>query len=127
VIALLRVGGDGWSGEDWLGYFDERVGIAEYDGGLPREKAEVRAFETCVNEWLNRNPVRSPAGRCLGCGGSELVRDPLLPFGVGSNSPAWLHSRCWPAWYASRELEAVQLLARMGIIAPTATELRRAS
>jgi hypothetical protein len=36
VVALLRPGRDGWSGEDWLAFFDERAGIAEFDGGLPR-------------------------------------------------------------------------------------------
>ena len=28
--------------------------------------------------------------------------------------PAWLHSRCWPAWYATRKVEAVTALAAMG-------------
>lgn len=60
VIALLRPGGDGWSGEDWRALFDERAAIAEFDGGLPRDQAEVRAFACCLAEWLNRNPVRSP-------------------------------------------------------------------
>ena len=40
VIALLRSGDDGWSGEDWRAFFDERAGIAEFDGGLPRAEAE---------------------------------------------------------------------------------------
>ena len=71
IVALLRPGRDGWSGEDWQVYFDERAGIAEFDGGLPRAEAEAQAFECCVVEWLNRNPVCSPPGRCLGCGGSE--------------------------------------------------------
>lgn len=43
VIALLRSGGDGWSGEDWLAPFEERAGIAEFDGGLPRDQAEAVA------------------------------------------------------------------------------------
>ena len=36
VIALLRPGDDGWSAEDWCAFYDERAGIAEFDGGLPR-------------------------------------------------------------------------------------------
>ena len=55
VVALLRPGGDGWSAEDWQAFFDERAGIAEFDGGLPRAEAEARAFACCVVEWLNRN------------------------------------------------------------------------
>ena len=101
VIALLRTGSDGWSAEDWRAFFDERAGIAEFDGGLPRDQAEARAFACCVAEWLNRNPVRSPPGRCLGCGGSEHAHDMLLPFGTEQTGHAWLHSRCWPAWHAS--------------------------
>jgi hypothetical protein len=78
IVALLRPV-NGWSGEDWLAFFDERAGIAEFDGGLPRAEAEARAFACCVVEWLNRNPVRSHPGRCLGCGGAERAHDPLLP------------------------------------------------
>ena len=104
-MALLRPGEDGWSGEDWRAFFDERAGIAEFDGGLPRDQAEARAFACCVAEWLNRNPVRSPPGRCLGCGGSEHAHDTLLPFGTEPTGHAWLHSRCWPAWHAGRKAE----------------------
>lgn len=82
IVALLRPGRDGWSGEDWLAFFDERAGIAEFDGGLPRGEAEARAFECCAVEWLNRNPVRSSPGRCLGCGGREDTYDELLPYGT---------------------------------------------
>lgn len=34
--------------EDWQAYFDERAGIREFDGGLPRSQAELRAFEDTV-------------------------------------------------------------------------------
>ena len=75
VIALLRTGSGGWSGEDWRALYDERAAIAEFDGGLPRASVEVRALACCVAEWLNRNPARSPPGRCLGCGRSEHASD----------------------------------------------------
>ena len=90
--ALLRTGRDSWSGEDWRAFFDERAGIAEFDGGLPRLEAEARAFTCCVAEWLNRNPVRSSSDRCLRCGEAEKGRDPLLPFGTETTGHAWLHS-----------------------------------
>ena len=64
IVALLRPGRDGWSAEDWQVYFDERAGIAEFDGGLPRAEAEARAFECCVVEWLNQHPAPSPPGSC---------------------------------------------------------------
>lgn len=111
VIALLRPGGDGWSGEDWRAFFEERAGIAEFDGNLPRSEAEAQAWQCCVAEWLNRNPVHSPPGRCLGCGEAEHGHDPLLSFGKEPTGHAWLHSRCWPAWHASRKAEAVAALS----------------
>jgi hypothetical protein len=74
-------------------------------------------FACRVAEWLNRNPVRSAPGRCLGCGSGDHGHDPLLPLGIKSTGHAWLHSRCWPAWYASRKAEAVAALAAIGIVA----------
>ncbi|MBN8957381.1 MAG: hypothetical protein J0H17_12560 [Rhizobiales bacterium] len=118
VIALLRPGGDGWSGEDWRACFDKRAAIAEFDGGLPRASAEARAFACCVAEWLNRNPVRSPAGRCLDCGGREHAHEKLLPFGAEPTGHAWLHSRCWPVWHARRKADAIAALAHLGIDQP---------
>ena len=106
IIALLRPGPDGWSAEDWLVYFDERAGIAEFDGGLSRAEAEARALEYCVVEWLNRNPVCSPAGRCVECGGREEKWDKLLPYGCKPTGHAWLHSRCWETWHANRKAKA---------------------
>jgi hypothetical protein len=82
VVALLRPGRNGWSAEDWRAFFDERAGIVEFDGGLPRAEAQAHALACCVVEWLNRNPAHSPSGRCLGCGDREHVHDPLLPYGV---------------------------------------------
>jgi hypothetical protein len=115
VVALLRPASDGRSGEDWLALYDKRAGIAEFDGGLPRDQAEVRALASCAAEWLNRNAVRSPPGRCLGCGEAEHTYDPLLPFGTEPTGPAWLHSRCWSAWHANRKAEAVAALSSIGI------------
>jgi hypothetical protein len=115
VIALLRANKDGWSSEDWQAFFDERAGIAEFDGGLPRDQAEARAFACCLVEWLNRNPARSPSGRCLGCGGSEHAHNKLLPFGTEPTGHARLHSHCWPAWHADRRGEAVAALEILGI------------
>jgi hypothetical protein len=115
IMALLRPAEDGWSADDWQGFYDERAGIAELDGGLPRAEAEARAFACCVAEWQNRNFVRSSPGRCLGCGSDDRAHDPILPYGMESTGHAWLHSRCWPAWQAGRRAEATAALAGMGI------------
>jgi hypothetical protein len=116
VVALLRLA------EDWQLLFDERVGIAEFDGALPRAEAEMQAFDCCVVEWLNRNPACSPSGRCLGCGDREHAHDSLLPYGVEPTGHAWLHSRCWPAWYEARKAKAVAALTAMGISHPMGQE-----
>ena len=118
VIALLKPRADGRSAEDWLAFFDERAGIAEVDGGLPRDEAEARAYEWCLVEWLNRNWVRSPAGRCLHCGEIEHAHDPLLPFGAERLGHAWVHSNCWSAWQANRKAQAIESLAKFGIEGP---------
>ena len=115
VLALLRPGTCGWSAEDWHAFFEKRAGIAELEARLPREEAEARAFACCVAEWLNRKLVQSPPGRCLGCGGSEHPHDKLLPFGTEETGHAWLHSRCWHDWHASRKAEAVATLSTFGI------------
>ena len=59
IVTLLRPGNDGWSGEDWREFFEERAGIAEFDGGLPRDQAEARAFSCCVGEWLSLRQMSS--------------------------------------------------------------------
>jgi hypothetical protein len=117
IVALLRPGRDGWSAKDWQVFFDERAGIAEFDGGLPRTQAEAQAFTCCVVEWLNRNPVRLQPGRCHHCGRAEHAHEPLLPFGAETDCHAWLHLRCWRAWHAARKAEAAAALAAMGIAA----------
>lgn len=107
IVALLRP--DGWSSEDWLAFFNERAGVTEFDGGLQRASAEARAFECCVVEWLNRNPVQSTPDRCLHCGRSE--GDALLPYGIGTT--AWLHPRCWETWHSNRKSTAVAMLSSL--------------
>ena len=87
-------------------------GHCRVDGGLPRGQAETRAFDCAVVEWLNRNPVCSPPGHCLGCGGSEHTYDKLLPYGTEQTGHAWLHLHCWRAWHADRRAESVAVLSR---------------
>ncbi|MEA3072194.1 MAG: hypothetical protein QOD29_3640 [Alphaproteobacteria bacterium] len=101
VLKLLRPVGSGWSAADWHAFFDERAGIAEFDDGLSRSEAEDHAFACSVSEWLNRNPVTSPPGRCVACGDREYGYDPLLPYGVEPTGHAWLHSR-WLGGLARR-------------------------
>jgi hypothetical protein len=119
IVSLLRPGKDGWSGEDWREFFEERAGIAQFDGGLPRDQAEARAFSCCVGEWLHRSPVRSPSGRCDHCGQSKGM---LLPYltGYSMRDPGhtWLHQECSPAWHQAHRAKAVSALVAVGISVP---------
>jgi hypothetical protein len=118
IVALLRGQQRDWSAKEWQAFFDERAGIAEFDGALPRGQAEARAFTCCVAEWLNHNPVCSPPDRCLGCGGSEHTHDKLLSSGTEQSGDAWCHLRCWPTWHASRKVDAAVALTKIGILPP---------
>jgi len=118
IVALLRRENDGWNAEAWRAYFDERAGVAEFDGGLPRPQAEERAFACCVAEWLRQHPVSSTPGRCLGCNGGDRADDRLMPYGIESSGLAWLHFGCWPAWHRQRQAKAVDALTAAGLRPP---------
>src|SRR4051812_46989399 len=63
VLALLQRTEDGWSGEDWQTFFEERAAIAQFEGGLSLAQAEAEAFDACEVEWLNRNRISSDRGK----------------------------------------------------------------
>ncbi len=118
-MTLLRPAPDGWSGKDWQEYFDERAGVGEFDGGLPRDEAEAQAFSCCVGEWLHRNPVRSASGRCDYCGLSKGMLLPYLTgYSVRDPGHTWLHQECSRAWHQQRRANAVAALVALGIAIP---------
>jgi len=118
ILALLRPSRDGWSAEDWQVFFDERAGIAEFDGSLSRTEAEAYAFECCVVEWLNRHPCPSTPTRCAQCDGLGSTSAVVLPFGTEPGRHVWLHAECWATWQAARRGQAMKALALMGINPP---------
>jgi hypothetical protein len=113
ILDLLRSRQHRWTADDWRARFDERAGFLEHDGGLSGIDAKVQAFEHCIVEWLNANPISSPAGRCAWCRKAERSSATIVPFGAGEHH-AWLHTECWPAWHQSRRAEAA--LALRGIV-----------
>jgi hypothetical protein len=118
-VTLLRPGSDGSSGEAWREFFDERAGIGEFDGGLRRDHAEARAFSCCVGEWLHRNPVRSPSGRCDHCGQSKGMLFPYLTdYSTKDPGHTWLHQECSATWHQVHRAKAVSALVSMGISIP---------
>ena len=122
IVAILRRELSHWNVADWNVFFDERAGIAEYEGGLSRQEADVLEFQHCVVEWLIRHPVQSSPGLCFGCGRGDEHAGIVVPFGMEASGHVWLHSDCWPAWHAARKTEAVAALTTMGIAPPA--ELR---
>jgi hypothetical protein len=64
VVALLRPAEDGWSAEDWQVFFDERAGIVEFDGGLPRDPRGVPEFvPACTKNPSHTTPVTNLRNR----------------------------------------------------------------
>ncbi len=61
---------------------------------------------------LFRQTRRHRGVRCRACGGGDHAHDALVPHGIEPTGHVWLHSRCWPAWYAAEALKA------MGIAPP---------
>jgi hypothetical protein len=115
IVQLLSHSNCRWSSDDWWAFFDERAGIAEFSGGLPRPEAEAQTAECCVVEWLTRNVMSSAPGRCLACGGSERPEAPVLPFGTELFGHEWLHVARWPEWHEARRSDAAHELAQIGI------------
>jgi len=104
-----------WDADDWRAYFDERAGIAEYDGGLGRCAAESLAFKNCMSEWLDRHPEPSRPECCAWCGGTETSGSTVVPFGTEAHHHTWLHPECWAPWYQRRRERAKEALEAMGI------------
>ncbi len=116
IVALLSAPVSDWTAEDWRAFFDERAGIGEHDGGFSRADAEARAYECCVVEWMNRNPVTSDTDRCAWCRNADHAGSQVVPFGAQEYGHTWLHSSCWSAWYAHRREQAFEALAVLGIL-----------
>lgn len=114
-MTLLRPATNGWSAGDWQVLFDERAGIAEFDGGLTRADAEAQAFESCIVEWLNRNPQRSDPDCCSWCGKPNQDGHAVVPFGGERYGYTWLHPECWKNWSEHRRRLAAVELARIVI------------
>ena len=115
--ALLRTGRDSWSGEDWRAFFDERAGIAEFDGGLPRLEAEARAFGVLRRRMAQpaipcaRRPAAASAAATATSAPRSTVasRRGKLPAMLGCILAAGPHGT------PRRQAEAVAALAAMGI------------
>ena len=101
-----------WDVIDWKAFYDERAGIRECDGNMPRPAAEAGAYQECLFEWLNRNPPPSSPDRCASCGQSGASVE-LLHFATGTRFR--LHLRCQREWGATRVNHAKHAILAVGI------------
>jgi hypothetical protein len=85
IVRLLRPGGDGWSIEDWQAFFDERAGIAEYDGGLSPRKQKLSR----LNIALWNGSCATQFDQCLAAVSAVVA--------VTSTQALWCHSAWKPA------------------------------
>ena len=113
IVALLGADRDEWSAKDWKAFYDERTGIAEFDGRQSRADAEAIAFECCIVEWLDRHPECSNPDRCAWCGEPYRDGNAVVPFGVDSGGHTWLHPECWSDWRQDRRERAQRALQGM--------------
>lgn len=104
-----------WDTTDWQTFFDERAGVAEYDGGLSRPDAESMAYEACISHWLNKNPpAHSVMNACPQC--SQPAETNAVAGKYGNGGHIWLHDKCHVPWLVRRRQEAVAALAATSII-----------
>src|SRR5262252_1181793 len=101
ILALLRSVTTGLSAEDWRALFEERTNAFQREGGLQRDIAETKALAACIASWLNKNPVTSPAGRCIARGRGDRPNDVVLPIAPSRK------------WSASHTLRSIATLAQM--------------
>lgn len=112
---ILRTLGN-WDAVEWQAFFDERAGIAEFDGHASKAEAERQAYECCIVEWLNRNPEATVPAQCAHCRQTDRPGHVVVPFGTKNHT--WLHPECWPAWQEVRRRRAASVLIKMGIADP---------
>jgi len=115
---VAKVADVAWEAVDWQEFYDERAGVAEYDGRQPRKEAERMAYESCITRWLDTHPpADADDAICPHCrqpnGAPETSCVPTLS---GDSGHVWLHHTCFEPWRALRRQEAVRALASMGII-----------
>ena len=71
------------------------------------EQQDEFSIEARLVQWLDQNPVPSPAGRCAWCGHRETSSAVVVPFGTVPGTHTWLHPRCWRPWQLARRATAI--------------------
>jgi hypothetical protein len=113
----------GWDVRAWWYHYQERAGILEHEGGLPRRESERRAFRECVGFWLwSHPPDPCPPDRCACCGHAIPPRGegavPLLRVIGPQPNHLWVHERCLERFREEREAQARSYFAACGLREP---------
>jgi hypothetical protein len=118
ILALLSTRSEDsrWNAADWQAYFDERAAVREFDGGLPRGRAEQLAFEDTVTQWLclHPAPASDPQEGCVHCLGGEQPGNSLVAV-LAAGGHRWVHDTCWRDWQAERRNQASIALQQLGL------------
>jgi hypothetical protein len=111
ILRLLRDRPVEWDQADWQAYFDERAGIAQFDGGYNRVEAELCAFLDCVDRWLVMNPpVVDLLHLCLQCR-LPVDGDHRIEAAGAAGKRGVLHADCADRWKVSRRAHARRQLS----------------
>jgi hypothetical protein len=113
IVARLRRDRLPWSAEDWQTFFDERAGVAEHDGGMPRARAEAMARESCIVEWQRQHPPEADGASCAACGSPVNFQAAGVLVLADRTT---VHFDCHDGWIARRRCEAETALAVLGVI-----------
>ena len=111
ILLLTRNKPPSWLTEDWLAYFDERAGIAEFDGGFPRIEAGALRLPGLRRPLAVINPpVIDHAQQCLQCELAVECDDKISAAGAAGKR-GMLHAKCADKWKVSRVIHARRQLS----------------
>ncbi len=121
ILCALAVASEpepSWTADDWRSFFDERAGIAEFDGGLSRPEAEVIAYEGCLSHWQNIIRIDHADDHLCPCCGKQIDEGAAIPVLRPMGGHLWLHHGCHARWLLRRRAAAKATLAALGISPP---------
>ena len=106
---------DSWRAKDWKAYYVERAAIRQYDAGMSRREAELRAIEDTIAEWLRRRPIDAEPSACAWCHKQDIGQHDIRVVEYRSGGNLWAHASCWSALRATWTYEADMALHAMGV------------
>jgi hypothetical protein len=104
-----------WSAQDWRAFYEERAGILEYDGQLPRVEAERVAYSTTLAMWMDVNrPPSADMNDCAWCH-RGIPQAVLIACLAGPDGHYAVHDSCLPKLLESLRERGIGALTAFGI------------